>query len=61
MVMFWGQIIVVWQRLALHFTCVIASINNDMTSSAYISDQQIFFEMTIFADWQQAVRDNQSN
>ena len=29
-----------------------------MTFSAYISDQSIFFEMTIFVDWQLAVRDS---
>ena len=33
--------------------------NNVMTISAYIRDRNIFFEMTILADWQHAVRDNQ--
>ena len=44
--MLWGQIIVAWP-------CQ----NDVVTFSACISDQNIFFEMTIFADWWHAVQE----
>ena len=58
MITLWGQIIVAPDNVLRRI--LVASVNNVMTFSAYIATE-IYFEMTIFADWQHAVRDNQSN
>ena len=55
MITLWGQIIIAWQRLAQQFSCVCKGHHDFF---AYISDQNIFFEMTIFSNWQQAVWDS---
>ena len=55
MITLWGQIIIAWQRLAPQFSCFCKGHHDFF---AYISDQNIFFEMTIFSNWQQAVWDS---
>ena len=46
MITLWGQVIVAWQCI------LVASVNNVMTFSAYISDRNILFEMTDSVQWE---------
>ena len=57
----WEKMITLWGQNNVLRRILFVPVNNIMTFSAYISNWNIFFKMTIFTDWQCAVWDNQSN